>query len=60
LTAGSDGTLRLYDGSTGENLYEFFSHQAQGYTSISVNVSEDTIIAADESRILYILSTKLE
>ena len=59
LTAGSDGTLRLFEVSTGENLYAFFSHQAQGYNSISTNANENTIIAADESRTLYLLSTEI-
>ena len=62
LSAGSDGVIRLYDTSTGKNVYAFFSHQAQNYRSISVhpNPNKSLVIAADESRMLYILSTEVE
>jgi len=58
LTASDDGTMRLYDTTSGENVYGFFSHQAQSYKSLSVHPNEKMIIAADESRILFILSTE--
>ena len=60
MSAGSDGTMRLYDTSTGKNVYGFFSHQAQGYNSFSVHPNEKLIIAADENRILYVLNTEDE
>jgi WD40 repeat protein len=56
MSAGSEGTLRLYDTSTSKNLYTFFSHQAQGFNYIDVHPNEKMIIAADDSKTLYILS----
>ena len=58
LSAADDGTLRLYETSTGKNIYGFFSHQAQGYKSLTIHPDEKLVIAADESMILYILSTE--
>lgn len=58
LSACSDGTMRLYETSTGKNVYGFFSHQAQGYCSLSVHPNEKLIIAADENKILYVFSTE--
>ena len=59
MTGGSEGTIRIYESSTGKNVYGFFSHQAQGFKSLSLHpVDEESVIAADESNILYVLATQ--
>jgi len=54
----SDGSLRMYDVESEENVYGFLNHRAQGYTSLAVHKSEKIFLAANENSMVYILKTE--
>jgi len=54
----SDGSLRMYDVESEENVYGFFNHRAQDYTSLAVHKSEKIFLAANENSMVYILKTE--
>ena len=55
MTVSEDGTLRIYDAETGENIYRFFNHRAQGYGCLASNQAKDTFLAANDNSMVYIL-----
>ena len=57
MTVADDGTLRIHDAKTGENIYGFFNHRAQGYWCLASNPTEDSFLAANDNSMVYILKT---
>ncbi|XP_066927269.1 dynein assembly factor with WD repeat domains 1-like [Clytia hemisphaerica] len=57
MTVSIDGTLRIFDTETGENIYGFFNHRAQRYTCLAAHPSEKIFLAASENSMVYVLKT---
>ena len=57
MTVSWDGSLRIFDAETGENVYGFFNHQAESYQCLASNPTEDTFLAANRNSMVYILKT---
>eukprot|EP00111_Clytia_hemisphaerica_P007171 TCONS_00020849-protein len=57
MTVSRDGTLRIFDIETGENVYAYFNHRANEYTSLTAHPSGKTFLAANENYLLFLLKT---